>query len=188
MSQLSLHQQPTTGEAVTLGNGQELPITHIGNGKLLIPFHHFNLNNILRVPQITSNLLLVHKLCLQNNAFSYFDVHQFSIQDLPTGKVLYKRLSKDGVYPIPPFASLHSSFAPTLTSSYFVAVSSQALLWHQRLGHSCSKMLHSTLSNLPSVHILLLVIYVNSVFLVYVPRCTDFLFQNMHLVPLFLRK
>ena len=35
---------------------------------------------------------------------------------------------------------------------------------------------------------LLLVIYVNSVFLVYVPRCTDFLFQNMHLVPLFLWK
>ena len=59
----------------------------------------------LRVPQVASNVLSVYKLCLQNNAFCYFDAYQFSIQDLPTGKVLYKRLSKDGVYPIPPFAS-----------------------------------------------------------------------------------
>lgn len=131
----------------------ELLVTHIGNGKLLTPFHHFNLNNILRVPQIASNLLSVHKLCLQNNAFSYFDAHQFSIQGLPIRKVLYKRLSKDGVYPIPPFSSLHSSSAPTLTSSYFVAILAQALLWHQRLGHPCSKIFHSTLSDFPSVHI-----------------------------------
>ena len=35
LSELSLMQQPVQGsEAVTVGNGQELPVTHIGNGEL----------------------------------------------------------------------------------------------------------------------------------------------------------
>ena len=111
--QLSLHQQPTVGnESVTVGSWQELLVTHFGNGKLVTPSHNFKLNNILFVPQLASNLLFVHKLCLQNNAFCYFDAYKFSIQDLPTGKILYKGLSKDGVYPIPllsTFPLLHQS-------------------------------------------------------------------------------
>ena len=76
-------------------------MTHVGNGKLQTPSHCFHLDNILRVPDLASNLLSVHKLCLQNNAFCYFDANQFLIVDLATGKVLYQGLSKDGVYPIP---------------------------------------------------------------------------------------
>ena len=80
LAQLSLHQQPTVGnESVTVGNGQELPVTHIGNGKLANPSHAFKLDNILCVPQLASNLLSVHKLCLQNNAFCYFDAYKFLI-------------------------------------------------------------------------------------------------------------
>ena len=82
-------QQPVQGsEAVTVGNGQELPVTHIGNGELQTLTHTFRLDSILRVPELASNLLSVHKLCHQNNAFCYFDVHKFLIQDLPTGKIL----------------------------------------------------------------------------------------------------
>ena len=142
LAQLSLHQQPTAGETITVGNGQELAVTHIGNGKLLTHLHNFNLNNIFRVPLIASKLLSVHKLCLQNNAFCYFDAYQFSIQDLTTGNVLYRGLSIDGVYPIPPFASDSSSSTSSFNSKCFAAVSTQALLWHQRL----SKILHSSLN------------------------------------------
>ena len=74
LSQLSLHQQPVAGtETVTAGNGQELPVTHVGHGELKISSHNFRLHNILRVPTLASNLLSVHKPCLQNNAFCYFD-------------------------------------------------------------------------------------------------------------------
>ena len=86
LSQLSLMQQLVQGsETVTVGDGQELPITHIGNGELRTLTHNFRLDNILRVPDLASNL---HKLCLQNSAFCYFDAHKFLIQDLPTGKIL----------------------------------------------------------------------------------------------------
>ena len=76
LSQLSLTSQATNGqESVTVGNGQELPVTHVGNGKLQTSSHCFRLDNILRVPNLASNLLSVHKLCLQNNAFCYFDAN-----------------------------------------------------------------------------------------------------------------
>ena len=131
-------------------------MTHVGNGKLITPSHHFCLDNILRVPALSSNLLSIHKLCLQNNAFCYFDDNQFLIMDLPTGKVLYQGLSEDGVYPIPLSSSLTtdpgfpSSLAFNSNSSVKHAISSQALLWHQRLGHPCSKLLQSVLASFPS--------------------------------------
>ena len=117
----------------------------------LTPSHCFRLDNILRVPDLASNLLYVHKLCLQNNVFCYFDANQFLIVNFPMGKVLYQGLSKDGVYPIP-FSSqlsadsdISSSFA--FKSSVKALVSNEAMLWHQRRGHPCSKLLHSTLSS-----------------------------------------
>ena len=155
LANLSLQQQPTSGiKTVTVGNGQELPVTHIGSGELCTSSHNFRLDGILRVPDLASNLLSVHKLCLQNNAFCYFDAYRFSIQDLPTGKILYKGLCKDGVYPIPSPSSLHSSSTANTTSSASSSstttamsptTSAQILLWHNRLGHPSSKLLHSAI-------------------------------------------
>ena len=42
LSQLSIHQQPVMGnESITVGNGQELPVTHVGHGELLTSTHNF---------------------------------------------------------------------------------------------------------------------------------------------------
>ena len=149
---MSLHQQPVQGnETVTEGNGQELPVTHVGHGELQTSTHNFRLNNILRFPDLAINLLSIHKLCLQNNAFCYFDAKNFSIQDLPSGRILYKGLSKDGVYPIPTASTLSSSAA--FNSKFGVSAFASflkndlILLWHHRLGHPSSRILYSTLQN-----------------------------------------
>uniref|UniRef100_A0A2N9GES9 Retrotransposon Copia-like N-terminal domain-containing protein n=1 Tax=Fagus sylvatica TaxID=28930 RepID=A0A2N9GES9_FAGSY len=82
-------------EQVTVGNGQSLPIQSI-----------------------------VHKLCLDNNCSCHFDAKQLLIQDLPTGRLLYKGLSKDGVYPI------HSSqFCSSASPKSAYLTSSSALKW-----------------------------------------------------------
>ena len=148
LSQLSLMQQPIQGsETVTVGNGQELPITHFGSGELRTLTHNFRLDNILKVPDLASILLSVHKLFLQNNAFCYFDAHKFLIQDLPTGKILYAGLSKDGVYPIPSNPNLSStSYFNSVHNSTFVTIKPHhILLWHHWLGHPSSKILLSDL-------------------------------------------
>ena len=149
LSQLSLHQQPVVGnETITVGNGQELPVTHVGHGELKTSTYNFRINNILRVLNLASNLLSVHKLCLQNNAFCYFDAHKFLIQELPSRKILYKGLSKDGVYPIPSSSSLSSSIAFNSTSTVSASHSLKSdalLLWHYRLGHPSSRLLYYAL-------------------------------------------
>ena len=99
-------------------NRQELPVTHIGNGKVLTPSHQFRLDNILRVPALASNLLSIHKLCLQNNVYCYFDATQFLIVDLPMGKVLHQGQSKDGVYPIPLSSQLFATPPPSSSFAF----------------------------------------------------------------------
>ena len=46
------------------------------------------------------NLLSIHKFCLPNNCSCHFDANELKIQDIPTGRLLYKGLSENGVYPI----------------------------------------------------------------------------------------
>ena len=99
------------------------------------------------MPNLASNLLSVHKLCLQNNAFCYFDAHKFFIQDLPTGKILYAGLSKDGVYLISSNSNLSSTscFNSVQTPAFVTIKPHHILLWHHRLGHPSSKSLLSAL-------------------------------------------
>uniref|UniRef100_A0A2N9ISB5 Integrase catalytic domain-containing protein n=1 Tax=Fagus sylvatica TaxID=28930 RepID=A0A2N9ISB5_FAGSY len=61
-----------------------------------------------------------------------FDANQLLIQDLPTGKVLYKGLSKNGVYPI--HSSTFFNSAQNKTACAAQSVSPQKWqLWHSRL-------------------------------------------------------
>jgi hypothetical protein len=134
-------------EQVSVGNGQQVPIQTIGNSQLHTKFQKFQLRNVLHVPRIASNLLSVHKLCLHNNCSCHFDANQLLIQDLPTGKVLYKGLSKNGVYPI--HSSTFFNSAQNKTACVAQSVSPQKWqLWHSRLGHPSNKVLSSMFPSL----------------------------------------
>ena len=67
----------TTQDHLTVGNGQSLPITYVGKSLIPSSSSDFHLNNVLKVPSITSNLASVHKLCHDNNCWCYFDEHIF---------------------------------------------------------------------------------------------------------------
>uniref|UniRef100_A0A2N9FWX5 Retrovirus-related Pol polyprotein from transposon TNT 1-94-like beta-barrel domain-containing protein n=1 Tax=Fagus sylvatica TaxID=28930 RepID=A0A2N9FWX5_FAGSY len=119
-------QAPYQGqEQVSVGNGQNLPIQNIGNSQLHTKFHKFQLRNVLHVPRIASNLLSVHKLCLHNHCSCYFDANKLLIQDLPTGRVLYKGLSKNGVYPIQSSTLFNSVINKTACTAHSVSFCTQ---------------------------------------------------------------
>lgn len=107
LNHLSFPKPYNGHDQLTVGNGQNLPITHIG--KSLIPSSNsaLYLNNVLRVPSIASNLASVHKFCHDNKCWCYFDENLFSIQALATGKVLYQGKSEGKVYPIYPHKASH---------------------------------------------------------------------------------
>lgn len=109
-----------------MGNGQGLPISHTSSSLLHLPHNtSFKLNNILYVPQTSTNLLSVHQLSKDDNrVFS----HGFSIQDRATGMTLFHGLSRIGLYPFPSF---NKSSSPTA----LLGVKTTTSIWHQRLGH-----------------------------------------------------
>uniref|UniRef100_A0A2N9G021 Integrase catalytic domain-containing protein n=1 Tax=Fagus sylvatica TaxID=28930 RepID=A0A2N9G021_FAGSY len=164
-------QAPYQGpDQVSVGNGQNLPIQHIGNSQLHTKFHKFQLRNVLHVPRIASNLLSVHKLCLHNHCSCYFDSNQLLIQDLPTGRLLYKGLSKNGVYPIHSSTFFNSASNKTACTAHSVSAHKWQL-WHSRLGHPSNKVLSNVFPNLQSTS------YVTS------KHCTHCLAGKMHQLP-----
>jgi hypothetical protein len=148
-------------DAVTVGNGQQLPITHIGNSQLRASKHILHLRQTLRVPNMKSNLLSVFKFYKDNNCCFHFDASKFSIQDIPSGKVLYKGLNEAGLYPIygDPFHSnkvqthcpnFTKLALPSFHRSAYTATRVSSSSWHSRLGHPNFKILQSVFKHLPT--------------------------------------
>lgn len=109
LANLQLYQPYQGSDQVTVGNGQTVLIQHIGKGLLPTPQYSFSLNNLLHVPNISSNLLSVHQLTKDNNCSVTFDSNSFVVQDKHTNKVLHKGPNIHGLYH---FANSSSSMIP----------------------------------------------------------------------------
>ena len=144
LSTIPDHQEYTGTDLATVGNGQAIPITHIGNSQLKASSHLFHLRKVLRVPSMASNLLSVNKFCHDNNCCFLFDANQFKIKDMPTGKLLYRGPSKNGLYPIDGV-----SLPPPCHTSNFSSKSVSSKVWHDRLGHPNSQVQQRIFSNSP---------------------------------------
>lgn len=61
---------PYTGSnSVLLGNGDQLPISYIGNMALPIGSSSFRLNNVYVIPSMRKNLLSIAQFCKDNHVF-----------------------------------------------------------------------------------------------------------------------
>ncbi|GAB2267282.1 hypothetical protein Dimus_038662 [Dionaea muscipula] len=124
-----------TKDTVTIGNGEGLPISHIGYSNL----GPLALNNVLLIPKLKANLLSVHQLCAQNNVRVILDEVECLIQDKKHGKVLYRGASTEGLYPIP---SVPDDLVGNrrVSSTAFVGKHVHHSLWHKRLGHPSNEV------------------------------------------------
>lgn len=141
INQLSTAHSYEGEDHLTVGSGQNISITHSCCGILPTPHSSFKLLKLLCVPKISSNLLSVHKLCLDNNCSITFDSNSFFIQDNLTGRILFQGPCVDGLYPITP-SGIFSKRPPGVTTPIAqVVTTSSSYLWHSRLGHPSNPIL-----------------------------------------------
>jgi hypothetical protein len=118
-----------------------LSISHIGNTTLDSSHDKLELQDVLIVPDIKKNLIYVSKLTKDLSCTIEFMSFDFKIKNRITGLILVIRRKQGGLYVlhdgggIAALAAIKSGRAPKS-------------LWHQRIGHSLSKLLHNLASNL----------------------------------------
>lgn len=67
LQNLSVHYEYGGNENIMVGDGKNIPISHVGHTTISSPSSTFRLKNILCAPSIKHNLLYVSQFCSQNN-------------------------------------------------------------------------------------------------------------------------
>ena len=149
LEKLSVHDRYHGGDHVHAANGSGMEISHVGHSMVQSHSHKIHLNNNLHVPDASKSLVSVNRLTRDNNAFVEFHPDHFSIKEAVTKKVLLRGKAEGGLYPIRP--SLHQP--STQNKQAFGVVKPSTSVWHSRLGHASSSVVHRVLSrhNLPFV-------------------------------------
>ncbi|CAL2278094.1 unnamed protein product [Prunus armeniaca] len=136
--------------SLQVGDGNCLPISHIGSSVITTPFANFSLRHILHGPHITQNLLSVQKFLEDNQCSLTLYPSKFSIKDLVTQKMLYHNPLKEGMYKLTTGVDSVAAKTSCSTSSFMVN-KCDLLTWHQRLGHPHASVFQQVIShnNLP---------------------------------------
>nr|GEW82136.1 ribonuclease H-like domain-containing protein [Tanacetum cinerariifolium] len=121
--------------SISVGDGHSIPITNTGHSILPTPFKSLHLNNVLITPHIVKNLISVCQFVRDNNCTIELDVFGFSVKDFMTRQVLIRCDSMGDLYSVTPPSPIPHVF---LVSQH---------TWHQRLGHTGSKVLSRLVFN-----------------------------------------
>ncbi|KAG7587359.1 GAG-pre-integrase domain [Arabidopsis thaliana x Arabidopsis arenosa] len=145
---LSLHHPYAGEDAVLIGDGSGLPITHTGSTILPSNSRNLSLNSVLCVPNIRKNLISVYRLCNANKVSVEFFPASFQVKDLSSGVPLIHGKTSDELYEWPA--------SPSTLSSFFAATKTKTSIndWHYRLGHPSLSITKSVVSqfSLPCNH------------------------------------
>ena len=82
LQNLSLHFDYGGNEDIMIGNGNGIPITHVGSTTIDSPKTIFSLDNVLCAQLIKKNILSVSQFCHQNNTSIEFFIDFFIVKDL----------------------------------------------------------------------------------------------------------
>jgi hypothetical protein len=135
LENLSIQPQPLQGqELVAISNGAGLGIENTGLAILYSPKFPFHLHIILHCPTAPTNLLSIHKFCLDNNCFFILTLSHFFLNDLQTHAILLEGKSENGLYPLCFRRWSSKNNNPTFTVFFFWLKTSISI-WHFRLSH-----------------------------------------------------
>jgi len=99
-----LSRLPAPSASITVGNGAHIPVTSRGSSVLATDMSRFVLNNVLIIPSIIRNLLLVRQFTRDNCCSIEFDASGFSVKDIRTRRVILHCDSAGDLYTIPSVA------------------------------------------------------------------------------------
>ncbi|CAA7017944.1 unnamed protein product [Microthlaspi erraticum] len=140
LANLSLHQPYHGDDAVLIGDGSGLSITHTGSLSLPSSSHPLTLDKTLCVPNIQKNLISVYRLCNTNQVSVEFFPAHFQVKDLNSGVPLLHGKTRDELYEWP--------ISPKAVQTFFTSASPKTTLyeWHYRLGHPSLSILKNIIS------------------------------------------
>lgn len=117
-------------DQVQTASGSGMKISNIGSTIFHTPVRDLHLDNVLHVPSAHKNLVSVHRLTSDNNAFLEFYPNYFLIKDQATKRILHQGRCKGGLYPLKPETSHGGS-----TKQVYGVNKPSSSRWHSRLGH-----------------------------------------------------
>uniref|UniRef100_A0A803MYU7 Retrotransposon Copia-like N-terminal domain-containing protein n=1 Tax=Chenopodium quinoa TaxID=63459 RepID=A0A803MYU7_CHEQI len=139
----TLHQYSGTENLITIPNGKQVAITHLGTITLN---SQITLSNVLYVPDFRYNLISIPKLCKDLNCHATFTNNDCYIQGSSHKPILLGKL-KNGLYCLEDSVlekrDLTTPFAAATPNSTFNSIDANKVkLWHLRLGHIPVSKLH----------------------------------------------
>ncbi|KAG8501432.1 hypothetical protein CXB51_003747 [Gossypium anomalum] len=151
MNNLSTASPYTGMDRVSMGNGASVSIAHIGSSSMMSGSRLLHLKNILHVPTVCKNLLSVGQFAKGNSVYFEFHPYMCFVKDIQTGTILLVGHIHKGLYrfDVSPTGSLKFTAGPQVdpVSVCHAQLSSDPLLWHNRLGHPCNNVLARVLKN-----------------------------------------
>ena len=127
MANMHIREEFKGNDQLIIGNGQGLPITHVGNASLRSGHTTtcILLKDMLLVPSITKNLLSISKLTSDNNISVEFCGNVCFVKDKMKGQVLLQGLAEKGLYklqlkpssPSSPNTQTHESYMSVVHSN-----------------------------------------------------------------------
>ena len=100
LNNLSIHSDYVGNNNLVIGNGKGLPISHAGSSRYFSNGNLASLHNILHVPTSSYNLLSVSQFTKDNDCDSFFTSSGFYMKENRTGKILFYRVTSNGLYPL----------------------------------------------------------------------------------------
>lgn len=134
---LAIHSEYHGPEEVTLGNGSNLPISHIGKRSLFISDKSYVFDSLLHVPLLPKICLFISSFTNSNQLSVEFFPHHFLIKDLAVKAVLHKEPNEGCLYflPIWKFIFSPTSYAPSLG------------VWHALLANASYPIVRQSLTS-----------------------------------------
>ncbi|GAA0184516.1 hypothetical protein LIER_31804 [Lithospermum erythrorhizon] len=152
LQNLTMHNNYSGNDHITVGNDQSLDIDHIGKSHLPISnSKSLGLRNVLHVPQIKKNHISVSQFTFDNNVYLEFHYFYYFVKDHQS-LILLKGSIEQCLYKLETSSSSSNSSQSSssinkATSFAMVGERTFAAVWHNRLGHPASTIVDSVLAS-----------------------------------------